>query len=201
MERLQRVQAQNIFPQVGTDPSVHVSTHGEAIARMKHETHRLGARRDNEIPGGLDLAAVGVANAGNCVRPSHLVVLQRQGEREAPEGSLRVFIEAQPVNCDPLSVCDSLGDGRIGSDRAGLAQVQLRLGLAGLCDNQDASMPDRRGGSNVHVLEINERAAGDVNLGIGIRDIGIGGNTWSRNNQSFVRQSQASSTTREDIPE
>jgi hypothetical protein len=46
-------------------------------------------------------------------------------------------------------------------------QIESRLRLAGLCNNQDASMPDGGRRCHVHVLEVEERAAGDVNLGSG----------------------------------
>ena len=73
MEGLLGVDAQDIVPQVGAEPGVHVGTDGEAVAGVEHHAHGLVDGGDHKVPGGAAAVALGVVEAINGILPARLV--------------------------------------------------------------------------------------------------------------------------------
>lgn len=135
------VHAQDIVPERRAGPSVNISANTEAVARVKHDAHRLGDGRDDEVLRLLKSLMVDVNQVLDIVAPSRLELLERSLDDEAPEGSLRILVQLLSAEGPGL---DSKPDiGSILSDWAGRRQYKLRALLARRGDDQHAAMPHR----------------------------------------------------------
>lgn len=133
VERLLLMHAQDIVPEGASRPGVSVGTDGEAIARVKHDSHRVGLGGDVERLGTRSdgLLGIDIFGAGDSVLPLGLLSQEWHLDVEAPESALGVLVQLDTVNLS----------GELNSACA--ADDKLRLSLSRGGNNQNTAMPCR----------------------------------------------------------